>query len=116
MSLFGHILQGTFEKIMPDWCLYFVRATMRGLSKASVFFLDILSQHPSEAVRRLSKELMPLVDSHPRLQNFSAERDFAYATRRWNDKVKSLRLELDRVPEDDRHDGFDNWWDRVRDI
>ena len=116
MTSFGHILQGTFEKIAPYRCLYSVRATLRGLSKASVFFLDILSRHPSEDLQRLSKELMPLIDSQPRLQNFSTERDFAYAIRRWNDKVKSLRLELDRVPEDDRHDGFDNWWDRVSDI
>jgi nuclear pore complex protein Nup85 len=59
---------------------------------------------------------MPLIDSQPRLQNFPGERDFAYASRRWNDKVKSLRLELDRVPEKDRYDGFDNWWDRVSDL
>jgi nuclear pore complex protein Nup85 len=93
-----------------------VRTTLRGLSKASVFFLDILSRHPSEDLQRLSKDLMPLIDSQPRLQNFPAERDFAYASRRWNDKVKSLRLELDRVPEEDRYDGFDNWWDRVSDL
>lgn len=30
--------------------------------------------------------------------------------------MKSLRLELDRVPEDDRDDGFENWWDRFSDI
>lgn len=59
---------------------------------------------------------MPLIDSQPRLQHFSAERDFAYASRRWRDKVKSLRLELDRVPENDRQDGFENWWNRVSDI
>lgn len=97
-------------------CSHSNRATLRGLSKASVFFLDILSRHPSEDLQRLSQDLMPLIDSQPRLQNFAAERDFAYASRRWNDKVKSLRLLLDRVPEEDRHDGFDNWWDRFSDI
>lgn len=30
--------------------------------------------------------------------------------------MKTLRLELDRVPEDDRSDGFDDWWDRFSDI
>ncbi|KAF7969294.1 hypothetical protein HWV62_22433 [Athelia sp. TMB] len=95
---------------------YLTRATVRGLSKASVFFLGILSRHPSEDLQHLSKSLVPLIESHPRLHNFSTERDFAYASRRWNDKVKALRLELDRVPENDRHDGFDNWWERVSDI
>jgi nuclear pore complex protein Nup85 len=101
---------------MPSYHSCFVRSTLRGLSKASLFFLDILSRHPSEDLQRLSKDLMPLIDSQPRLQNFTVGRDFAYASRRWNDKVKSLRLELDRVPEEDRHDGFDNWWDRISDI
>src|ERR1700676_3315382 len=55
-----------------------VRTTLRGLSKASLFFLDILSRHPSEDLQRLSKDLMPLIDSQPRLQNFPGERDFAY--------------------------------------
>jgi nuclear pore complex protein Nup85 len=102
--------------LMSNQHSYFVRATLRGLSKATLFFLDILSRHPSEDLRRLSEELIPLIDSQPRLQNFTAGRDFAYASRRWNDKVKSLRLQLDRVPEGDRHDGFDNWWDRISDI
>jgi len=90
-----------------------IRATLRGLSKASVFFLETLKHHPSEDLQRLSEELTPLINSQPRLQSFSTERDFAYASRRWKDKVKTLRLELDRVPEGDRHDGFENWWDRI---
>jgi nuclear pore complex protein Nup85 len=89
---------------------------LRGLSKASVFFLDTLKRHSSEDLQRLSQELIPLIDSQPRLQYFSAERDFVYASRRWKDKVKTLRLELDHVPEGDRHDGFENWWDRISDI
>lgn len=32
------------------------------------------------------------------------------ALRRWKEKVKTLRLELDRVPEDAREDSFENWW------
>lgn len=32
------------------------------------------------------------------------------ALRRWKEKVKTLRLELDRVPEDAREDDFENWW------
>ena len=32
------------------------------------------------------------------------------ALRRWKEKVKSLRLELDRVPEDAREDDLENWW------
>jgi nuclear pore complex protein Nup85 len=30
--------------------------------------------------------------------------------------VKSLRLELDRIPERERSDAFENWWNRVSDI
>ena len=89
---------------------------MRGLLKASVFFLNTLSRHPSEDLQQLARTLIPLVDSQPRLQNFTAERDFAYASRRWNDKVKAVRIEMDRVPEEDRQDDFDNWWDRLSDI
>jgi nuclear pore complex protein Nup85 len=78
--------------------------------------LGVLSRHPSEDLQELARTLAPLIDSQPRLQNFNAERDFAYASRRWNDKVKALRIEMDRVPEDNRDDDFDNWWDRVSDI
>jgi len=48
--------------------------------------------------------------------NFSAERDFAYAIRRWGEKVKALRIEMDKVPEVNRFDEFENWWDRLSDI
>ena len=48
--------------------------------------------------------------------NFSAERDFVYAHRRWRDKVKSIRVDMDHVPEEERHDGFENWWDRLSDL
>lgn len=91
-------------------------AIIRGLSRASAFFLDALSNHPSNHLQELAKHLTPLVTQHPRLHQFGAERDFAIAARRWRDKVKSMRLELDRVPEDARDDGFENWWARVDDI
>jgi nuclear pore complex protein Nup85 len=57
-----------------------------------------------------------LLQSQPHLQSFEAERDFAYASHRWKDKVKALRIELDSVSESDRHDGIENWWDRLSDI
>lgn len=94
----------------------FSRATLRGLSKASLFFLGVLSQHPSEDLQEITRTLAPLIETQPRLQNFTAERDFAYASRRWNDKVKALRIEMDRISEDKRYDDFDNWWDRLSDI
>lgn len=92
------------------------RAIIRGLSRASAFFLESLSNHPSTYLEDLAKHLAPLVTQHPRLHQFSAERDFAIAARRWRDKVKSLRLALDRVPEDSRDDGFENWWARMDDV
>ncbi|TFK39439.1 nucleoporin Nup85-like protein [Crucibulum laeve] len=95
---------------------YLTRTILRGLSKASLFFLGVLAHHPSAELRQLASTLIPLVDSQPRLQNFTAERDFAYASRRWDDKVKALRIEMDRVSEEDRYDDFDNWWDRLSDI
>ncbi|KAF7370621.1 Nuclear pore complex protein Nup85 [Mycena sanguinolenta] len=95
---------------------YLTRATLRGLSKASVFFFKMLSGHPSEDLQHFAETMTSIVSSQPRLQNFAAERDFAYASRRWKDKVKSLRVDMDQVPEPDRLDSFDNWWDRLSDI
>ncbi|KAG6841451.1 hypothetical protein C0991_010876 [Blastosporella zonata] len=95
---------------------YLTRATLRGLSKASLFFLEVLSQHPSPDLQSLTKSLGPLIESQPRLQQYTAERDFAYASRRWSERVKALRIEMDRIPEEDRFDDFDNWWDSLSDI
>ena len=92
------------------------RTSLRGLSKASAFFLDVLGKHPSTYLPPLAQQLSPLLTNHPRLHQFAAERDFAIASRRWRDKVRTLRIELDRVPEHERDDGFENWWDRVSDI
>ncbi|KAJ4479675.1 nucleoporin Nup85-like protein [Lentinula edodes] len=90
---------------------YLTRSTIRGFSKASLFFLNTLLQHPSEDLRELVKILIPLVESHPRLPQFTAERDFAYATRKWKDKVKALRVEMDRFL-DESYD----WWDPLSDL
>ncbi|KAF8872834.1 nucleoporin Nup85-like protein [Gymnopilus junonius] len=95
---------------------YITRAILRGLSKASIFFLGVLQQHPSDKLQRLASTLVPLVESQPRLVDFTAEKDFAYAIRRWADKVKALRIEMDKVPEDDRFDDFENWWDKLSGI
>ncbi|KAI0832142.1 Nup85 nucleoporin-domain-containing protein [Trametes gibbosa] len=100
----------------PAFWPYLTRTVLRGLSKASAFFLDVLNTHPSSYLQQLAPQLSPLLTSHPRLHHFSAEKDFAIASRRWKDKVKTLRLELDRVPESERDDGFENWWDRFSDI
>ncbi|PFH51019.1 hypothetical protein AMATHDRAFT_59952 [Amanita thiersii Skay4041] len=95
---------------------YLTRTILRGLSKASMFFLNVLKQHPSEDLQHLAQTLDALVGSQPFLKNFTAERDFVLASKRWGDKVKALRLEMDRVPETNRFDDFDNWWDRLSDI
>ncbi|KAI8985581.1 Nup85 nucleoporin-domain-containing protein [Trametes punicea] len=100
----------------PSFWPYLTRTCLRGLSKASAFFLKVLSSHPSLYLQSLAQQLSSLLTNHPRLHQFSAERDFAIASRRWKDKVKTLRLELDRVPESERDDGFENWWDRFSDI
>lgn len=92
------------------------RATIRGLTKASIFFLKTLSQHESEHLRDLTRTLIPLIDGQPRLSNFNSERDFAYASRRWKEKIQALRVEMNRVPEPEREDDFDNWWDRLSDV
>ncbi|KIK60507.1 hypothetical protein GYMLUDRAFT_43830 [Collybiopsis luxurians FD-317 M1] len=95
---------------------YLTRSILRGFSKASLFFLNTLLQHPSEDLQDLVKMLIPLVETHPRLREFTAERDFAYASRKWKDKVKALRVEMDRVPEESRFDDFYNWWDSLSDL
>jgi len=95
---------------------YLTRSIMRGLSKASLFFLEVLQRHPSDRLHRMTSTLIPLLESQPRLINFTAEKDFAIAIRRWKDKVKALRIDMDGVPEANRSDGFSNWWDRLSDI
>jgi len=92
------------------------RATIRGLTKAVVFFLEVLARHPSEYLQRFAERLIPLMGSQPRMVNFISEKDFVYASRRWNDKVKAIRLDMDHVPKDKRSDGFENWWSRLGDI
>ena len=67
-------------------------------------------------MQELADLLVPLIEGQPRLHNFFVEREFAHATRRWKDKVKALRIDMDRVAEDDRSDDFENWWDRLSDI
>ncbi|TCD63518.1 hypothetical protein EIP91_005319 [Steccherinum ochraceum] len=108
----------TLDKPWEDesYWSYLARATLRGLSKASAFFLETLSKHPSPYLQDLSRALIPILSNHPRFSQFSSERDFAINSRRWRDKVKTLRVELDRVPEDSREDGFDNWWAWFSDI
>ncbi|KAJ7890556.1 Nup85 nucleoporin-domain-containing protein [Mycena olivaceomarginata] len=95
---------------------YLTRATLRGLSNSSVFFFKMLSGHPSEDLQHLAETLAAIISSQPRLQAFDAEREFAYASRRWKDRVKNVRVEMDQVPEAERTDDFDNWWDRLSDI
>ncbi|KAH7885796.1 Nup85 nucleoporin-domain-containing protein, partial [Phlebopus sp. FC_14] len=95
---------------------YLTRTALRGLSKAATFFMGALSAHPSENLRRLSRSVIPLLQTQPKLQAFDAEREFAYASHRWREKVKNLRIELDNVPESDRRDEFEDWWDRFSDI
>ncbi|KAG6332234.1 hypothetical protein ID866_6855 [Astraeus odoratus] len=95
---------------------YLIRVVLRGLSKAATFFLGTLAHHPSDNLRRLAHGIVPLLCGQPKLQNFEAEREFAYASQRWKEKVKTLRIELDEVPESDRQDGYEDWWDRFSDI
>lgn len=116
MNHSGRISQGPTRPFSHNRKLTPTRATLRGLSKASVFFFNMLSGHPSEDLQQLSQTMTSIIASQPRLQNFTAERDFAYASRRWKDKVKAIRVEMDQIPEADRYDDFDNWWDRLSDI
>lgn len=111
-SRFGLILQGTFAISETQGSLTgtLCRSVLRGFSKAPVFLLETLSRHPSEHLQSVAQHLAPLLSSHPRIVQFSTEREFVIALRRWKEKVKTLRLELDRVPEDARDDNYENWW------
>lgn len=84
--------------------------------KSSTFFLRSLFDHPSENLQRIARRLVALLEKHPRQRNFSTEKEFLATSRRWKDKVKALRIELDRVPERDRSDHFENWWENVSDM
>ncbi|KAI0294307.1 Nup85 nucleoporin-domain-containing protein [Multifurca ochricompacta] len=95
---------------------YLTRSVLRGFSKAPVFLLETLSRHPSEHLQNLVNYLSPLLSSHPRILQFSTEREFVVALRRWKERVKTLRLELDQVPEEEREDDFENWWKPLSNI
>ncbi|KAG9223819.1 hypothetical protein CCMSSC00406_0007681 [Pleurotus cornucopiae] len=99
---------------------YLTRTILRGLSKASAFFLATLARHPSPYLRALAESLIPILTAQPLLRNFSSERDFTHAAHRWRDRVKGLRIEMDIVPEDERDENksgdAENWWTRLSDI
>lgn len=78
--------------------------------------MGVLQHHPSEKLQRLTSTLIPLIEGQPRLVNFAAETEFAFAMRRWSDKVKALRIEMNKIPEDSRSDDFADWWDKLSDI
>jgi nuclear pore complex protein Nup85 len=95
------------------------RTALRGLTKATVFFLKLLSSsHPSSDLQSLSDSLVPILEDQPHLHQFKTEREFTLSHHRWKNQVKALRVELHHVPEDEntRFDGYDNWWDRLSDI
>ncbi|KDQ50696.1 hypothetical protein JAAARDRAFT_41779 [Jaapia argillacea MUCL 33604] len=98
---------------------YLLRTTLRHLTKATTFFLNLLStSHPSPHLRSLSSTLIPLLASHPRLGEFGSEREFVVASKRWKSSVKGVRIELDLVPEDERggEEGEGEWWTNLSDL
>lgn len=67
-------------------------------------------------MRRIAERLVDLLERHPRQRQFTTEKEFFTSSRRWRERAKALRIELDRVPENDRNDGYENWWDNVSDL
>ena len=86
------------------------RTVLRGLLKSSEFFVGALTRHPSKYVSALAEHLRPGLTSQPRLVQYTVERDFVIAQRRWKERVRTLRLELDRVPDTERRDKSGDWW------
>lgn len=84
--------------------------------KSTIFFLKALEHHPSENLRDIAERLAGILGKHPRQSQYSTEKEFFVSSRRWRDRTKALRIELDRVPENDRHDGHDDWWENVSDL
>lgn len=72
--------------------------------------------HPSPDLQDLSQELIPLLETRPRRSNYVSDREFTNASRRWKDRVRTLRIEMDKVPEDNREDEYGNWWNRLSGI
>ncbi|KZV65089.1 hypothetical protein PENSPDRAFT_756755 [Peniophora sp. CONT] len=89
---------------------YLMRTVLRGLSKSSEFFIKALTRHPSEHLSTLAEHLGPVLLSQPRLVHYTVERDFVIAQRRWKERVRTLRLELDRIPDQARRDRSGDWW------
>lgn len=119
----GRSVLAVSHKVMPFWSCNVItptdalgRAIMRGLAKASTFFLEVLSKHSSRHLANFAQQLKTLVEEHPRLNQFSAERDFSVKSWKWRDQIKALQLELATVPDEERQDEFENWWDRFSGI
>lgn len=89
---------------------------MRGMTKASVFFLQNLGGHPSEHARRAAAMLVPILSNHPRLQYFDSKKDYSRAWHRWKEDVRSVRVTLDRVPNLARRFSKDDWWNHLSDL
>ena len=99
--------------------IHLIRTAIRGLTKATVFFLKLLSSsHPSFYLQSHSESLITILEDQPHLEQFQTEREFTIAHRRWNNQVKVLRVELSRVPDDEKKNTDDTggWWDRLSDI
>jgi nuclear pore complex protein Nup85 len=95
---------------------YITRTTLRGLQTATEFFLESLMRHPSKHVQMSATRLIPLIKDQPRAHQASTEKEFKVARRKWSDRVKLARIEFDRVPEAERDDGFENWWNWMSSI
>lgn len=68
---------------------------MHSLSnRAATFFLGTLSDHPSGNLWRLVQGIIPLLHTQPKLQNFEAECEFAYASHSWKERLKHFTLNL----------------------
>ena len=76
----------------------------------------MLSRHPSEDLQTISESFVTLLSAHPRQSQYLTEKEFFDASRRWRERAKALRLELDRIPDDSRDDGNFNWWNNLSDL
>ncbi|KZT07396.1 uncharacterized protein LAESUDRAFT_677822 [Laetiporus sulphureus 93-53] len=95
---------------------YLTRAVLRGLTETCTIFLDRLQSHPLFALRELAALLSRLLNERPRMLKSATDKEFIINTRRWKHRFQELRIKLGRVAEQDRDDGFDNWWERLNEI
>ncbi|KAJ3801083.1 hypothetical protein GGU11DRAFT_741891 [Lentinula aff. detonsa] len=106
----GHISLGNLQILLASCRSSPGASPLEGFQKLRSSQIACCIIHPVVICKTSSRMLIPVVESHPRL--FTTEED----SRKLKDRVKALRVETDRIPEESRLDDYCNWWNSLSDF